>query len=137
MPMVATVIIVVLYSGMVGRRIQRMGWNLAEHLVTKKGTGVSKSSMGMLRSKLTPRWAVVLGWSASFASLGILIYIAMRFGWPWAVGYAVGDHLIKVLDPPILPNLKSCYSLILGESRKHASKMTSHLEEYRDHYKHD
>lgn len=135
-PILIALMVIVQYLGMIGRKIQRMGWNLAEHLVEKKGTGVSKSSMGMLRSRITPRWAAVLGWGASFASLGLLIYVAIRFGWMWAIAYVAGDHILKVLDVPILPSLKSCYSLFVKRSEVHASKMTSHLEEYREHYQH-
>ena len=126
-----------LYLGLVSRRAQRVAFNISEYLVEKKGTGVSSSSVGGVFKRITPSWVRICVWLTSFSSLGMLIYIGMRYGWPWALGYALGDHLLKSVEIPIFPSVDRSYGLIEQQAQKNAPKLvTQAIAEYRQDYVH-
>jgi hypothetical protein len=69
-------------------------------------------------------------------ALLLLIYVGMRFGWLWAIGYAAGDHLLKTFGFPILPSVRQGYSLIQNHASKRSPGMAAQILEYRDNYVH-
>jgi hypothetical protein len=135
-PIVFTLMIALLYSSLTSMRIKRVAYNVAEHLANTSGSGLSKGSMGGFCTRSTPSWVRVIGWGASFAAIAMLIYVGMRFGWPWAIGYAVSDHILKSLDIPILPTVDQAYTMVESQVAKNAPHMSEQVAAYRSNYQH-
>lgn len=71
----------------------------------------------------------VFGLGSELRLLGVLVYVGLRFGWLWAVGYAVADHLIKTVGPPALLTTKQVHRLLLARAEKTAPKIAPHMAE--------
>lgn len=136
-PLVFSCLAVVFYSSLVGRRVDRVAYNVAEHLVGTEGTGVSKSSMSGLRKQITPKWAAAMVWVCSFLALGFMIYFGFRYGVVWAIVYAACDHILKKLEIPIFPSVDNAYSMISDQAEKRSSSAIHRaIEDYRPNYEH-
>lgn len=136
-PAVFAVMAVVLYVGLFSMKIQKIAFNLASQFATKKGSGVSARSMNSFCNRVTPVWVRALGWLSSLGAFLILIYLWLRFGWPWALAYAAGDHLLKTFGFPILPTVKQGYSILERHAPKGAPDMATQIREHRDLYVHE
>ena len=118
-----------MFLGLAGRKVQSVAYDVADQLVLKDGSGVSKRNLESFTARIVPGWSKVLGWGASFASLGVLVYVGLRFGWPWAVGYAVIDHLLKTVGIPTLPTTAQIQRVLLSKARNTAPKIAPHIAE--------
>jgi len=119
----------ILVLGLAGRKVQSVAYDLADLLMLTDGSGVSKRNLESFTARIVPGWAKGLGWGASFASLGVLVYVGLRFGWPWAIGYAVTDHLLKTVGIPTLPTTAQIQRVLLAKARKTAPKIAPHIAE--------
>ena len=128
LPAVLVLMLVFLYLGLLGMKIQKVAYDVADRLVAKEGTGVSKRNVESFCSRIVPFWSRAAGWTASRAALLLLFYVGFRFGWPWAVGYAVTDHLLKSVGFPILPTVAQAHNILLAEARKKAPETVSSME---------
>lgn len=117
-PFVFTLMLGVLYLGLLSMKVQRIAFDLTEELSGVEGSGVSKRNAAGFCSRLTPTWIKVSGWLSSLSALLILVYVGFRFGWPWALAYAVLDHLIKHLEPPILPSADQSFAMLEKQAQK-------------------
>jgi hypothetical protein len=136
-PAVFALMATVLYLGIVSMKVQKVAFNVADDLVAKPDSGVSNRNVGGFTSRITPAWAKVLGWGTSFGGLLMMIYIALRFEWYWAAAYIVGDHLLKNLEPPVVPTVSQCYSLIENQAKKNLPKLASEVSAHRPEYVHN
>jgi hypothetical protein len=133
LPAIVALALVVLSFGLAGRKIQSVAYDLADQLVLIDGSGVSKRNLESFSSRIVPSWAKLLGWVASFAALGLLVYLGMRFGWPWAVGYAVADHGLKTMGIPSLPTVKQIHKILQARAEKTVPKIAPHMAEVTAH----
>lgn len=131
------VILAFLALGLVSRKVQRVAYNIAEYLANKEGSGVPKGSVGGFCSRITPKWAKAMVWVSSFAALALMVYVGMRFGWPWAFGYVVGDHLLKSVEIPVFPSIDKSFDMIKKQAEKSApTRVVTEIEAFRDSYEH-
>ena len=129
LPVIVVAAIAVLFVGLAGRKVQSVAYDMADRLVLKEDSGVSKRNLESFTSRIVPGWAKFLGWAASFAALAVLVYIGMRFHWLWAVAYAVGDHFLKTVGIPTLPTTSQIQGVLLAKARKTAPKIAPHMVE--------
>ena len=85
---------------------------------------------------MTPGWVNPLGWSTIVIAFALMIYLGIRFGWPWAVGLAVLDFILKSFDIPMLPTVDQTYGLVLKKARGAAPRLAEQLEAHRPDYQH-
>jgi hypothetical protein len=135
-PFVFGLMALVLYFGLLSMKIQTIAYNLGTQFATKRGSGVSKPSLNSFCTLVTPTWVRVVGWVSTLMALLLLIYVGMRYGWFWAIGYAAADHLLKTFGFPILPSVRQGYSLIQNHASKSSPGMAAQILEYRDSYVH-
>lgn len=133
---VAGLVGVVCYLGMAATRVRTVVHNLVEYLVEKEGSGVSSASRGQARGSLTPGWVNPVGWSATCIAFALMIYLGVRFGWPWAVGLAVVDYVLKSFEFPMLPTIDQTYGLVVKKARTAAPRLAEQLEAHRPEYQH-
>jgi preprotein translocase subunit SecF len=129
LPAILATALIVLAFGLTGRKIQKVAYDLADQLLLVEGSGVSKRNLESFSTRIVPLWAKASSWIASFAALGILIYVGVRFGWLWAVGYALADHALKTVGIPSLPTLKQTQRILHSRAEKTAPKIAPHLAE--------
>ena len=132
LPAVVATAVTILFLGLAGRKVQSVAYDISDELMLKEGSGVSKRNLESFTSRIVPGWAKFLGWGASFASLGVLVYVGMRFGWLWAIGYAVVDHLLKTVGLPTLPTTSQTQRVLLSKARKTAPKIAPYMAEILD-----
>ena len=130
-PVVFALMIGVLYLGLLSMKVQKLAFDLTEELSALDGSGVSKRNAGGFLSRLTPTWIKVCGWLSSLSALAILIYVWLRFGWLWALAYAACDHLIKHLEPPILPTAEQSYGMLEKQAQKSMPERVCQLKKLR------
>lgn len=135
-PAVLTVIVGLLYLGLLSRRVQTVAYNIATHLGEKEGTGVSSSSVGGWSGRLSPPWTAYLLWGTTLAALILLFYVGFRYGIWWALAYGGLDHLLKSLNIPILPTLSQSYAMVKAQAQKQAPELVKHIEAHQDDYVH-
>lgn len=126
-----------LYLNLICMRISRVAYNVCTYLADKSGSGVGKHSLSGYITRSTPKWARFGGWTASFASLAMLFYVGLRFGWLWALGLAVVDHCLKSIELPIVPTVSQAYSIVEKQVEKETPQISKGVAEYRDSYKHE
>jgi hypothetical protein len=119
----------ILFLGLAGRKVQSVAYDIADRLMLKDGSGVSKRNLESFTARIVPGWSKALGWGASFASLGVLVYVGIRFGWLWAIGYAVTDHLLKTVGVPTLPTTAQIHRVLLSKARKTAPKIAPYMKD--------
>lgn len=129
LPAVVATAVAILFLGLAGRKVQSVAYDISDQLLLKEGSGVSKRNLESFTSRIVPGWAKFLGWAASFASLGVLVYVGMRFGWLWAVGYAVADHLLKTVGLPTLPTRAQTEKVLLSKAKETAPKIAPYMAE--------
>ncbi len=128
LPIAAVVVVLLLVSLMrvASVRVSDLTYELAEKLSEKKVIG--SSNRGLVRRQLTPGWVNGVGWSATFLNLLLFVYVGMRFGWLWAVGYAVASHLFESLPLPLPPTSRQTRAIVLAQAEKNAPKLLEKLE---------
>lgn len=130
-PFVFALMVGVLYLGLLSMKVQRIAFDLTEELSGREGSGVSKRNAAGFCSRLTPTWIKVSGWLSSLSAFLILVYVGLRFGWLWALGYAFLDHLIKHLEPPILPSAEQSYAMLEKQAQKTMPDRVSQMKALR------
>lgn len=128
-PALLAVAVIALSVGLAGRKVQKVAYDLADQLMLVEGSGVSKRNLESFSTRIVPTWAKAFSWLGSFAALGLLVYIGMRFGWLWAVGYALADHAIKTVGVPSLPTVGQTHKILHSKAQKTAPKIAPHLAE--------
>ena len=136
-PAVVGAMLTLLYLNLTCMRVSRVAYNICSHLAETEGSGVGKHSLSGYISRSTPKWATYGGWLASLASLAVLIYVGMRFGWLWAVGYAVGDHILKSLELPIVPTVSQAYAMVEKQVETEVPQIRGAVAQYRGDYRHE
>ena len=127
LPLIVALAVLILLLGLVGRKVQKVAYDLADELLLVDGSGVSKRNLESFSTKIVPTWAKVSNWAASFAALGLLVYVGMRFGWLWALGYAVADHVLKIAGIPTLPTVKQAQKTLHKRAELTAPRIAPHF----------
>ena len=125
-PAVATVIVLVYFMSAASARVSELVFDLAEGLAKKKE--ISSANVGVVRRQLTPGWVNGLGWGSTLASLLVFVYVGMRFGWLWAIGYAILAHLLESLALPLPPTPAQTRAIVRKQARLTAPKLVEKLD---------
>ena len=116
-PAVAALMLGALALSLVSMKIQKVAYDVADALALDKESGISKRNLDGFVKRIVPVWSKVSAWISVLLSGVILVYVWMRFGWPWALGYIAVDHLLKSLKLPFLPTLEQIHSILQSEAQ--------------------
>lgn len=119
-PIIAVIMLVGLYLSLVGMKIQQAAYSLADGMAADKTSGISNRNLESFVKRIVPGWSRAAAWLGGLSSVCLLVYVGFRFGWPWALGYIVADHLLKNLKIPIFPGQARIQSVLLGQAEQKA-----------------
>lgn len=126
-PAVITALILVYLMRLASTRISNLTYDFAEDLSERKE--ISSSNIGLVRRQLTPSWVNPVGWTGTLGNLALFVYLGLRFGWLWAIGYAVLSHLLESYPPPFPPTSGQARAMVLTQARKNAPHLVKKLED--------
>lgn len=113
---------------LVSMRIQKSAYDLADKMATDKDSGISNRNLEGFVKRIVPNWSRGLAWMGGLASVTLLVYVGIRYGWPWALGYIVIDHLIKNINLPFWPGRTATDKILLKQAQKSAPDKVPNME---------
>lgn len=129
-PVVAALMLGAFYLSLVGMRIQKIAYDVADGMAEEKDSGISNRNLESFVKRIVPKWSRVSSWLGGIVSVLLLFYVGFRFGWPWAVGYIVADHLLKNLNLPIFPGQAKAQQMLLEQAQERAPEKVPAMKRF-------
>lgn len=110
--------------------IQKTAYDIADGMAEEKDSGISNRNLESFVKRIVPQWSRISAWVGGIASILLVVYVGARFGWPWALGYIVVDHLLKSLGFPNFLGRGKTYQILLAQAREKAPEKVPGMERY-------